>query len=149
MKAFAPAEYTLSISDFTTDGPSVIPIPRNLILATYSSYPVAVEIPVSKGSVTTGAPWGSGANFVEFVPGPNGSITINFDGADGFAWRAFVVLTDAKGRNSFQSIALDDGSAGSVTIAGFGARWARATLVPTIADRAGVEVPYSYAATVN
>jgi hypothetical protein len=149
MKAFAPTEYTLGISDFTTDGPSVIPLPRNLIRATYSSYPVAVDIPVSKGSVTTRAPWGLGANFVEFVPGPSGSIIISFDGADGFAWRAFVVLTDAKGRNSLQSIALDGGSAGSVTIAGFGARWARATLVPTIADRAGVEVPYSYAATVN
>jgi len=149
MKDFGPAEYTLGISDFTSDGPSVIPPPRNLIRATHSIYPVAVDIPVSKGSVVTRAPWGLGANFVEFVPGPSGPLTVRFDGADGFAWRAFVVTTDAKGRSSVLAIPLDGGSAGSVTVTGFGTRWSRVTLVPTIADRAGAEVPFSYGATVG
>jgi len=149
MKDFAPAEYTLGISDFTSDGPSVIPIPRNLVRATHSSYPVAVDVPVSKGSVVTRAPWGLGANFVEFLPGPSGPLTVTFDGTDGFAWRAFAITTDARGRNSVAPIALDGASAGSVTIAGFGNRWVRVTLVSTIADRAGAEVPYSYGATVG
>lgn len=149
MKAFAPDEYTLNISDFTSDGPSVIPIPRNLIRAVHSAYPVAVDVPVSKGNVVSRAPWGLGANFVEFVPGPSGAITVSFDGADGFAWRAFVVASDAKGRNTTFEISLDGASAGSLAITGFGTRWKKVTLVPTIADRAGTEVPYSYGAVVN
>lgn len=149
MKNFAPAEYTLNISDFTTDGPSVIPIPRNFISATHSTYPVAVDVPVSKGNVINRAPWGLGANFVEFLPTSNGSLTVRFDGTDGFAWRAFVLTTDARGRNMIVPIVLDGASAGSITISGFGNRWSRVTLVPTIADRAGAEVPYSYGATVG
>ncbi len=151
IKNFAPGEYTLDISDFTTDGPSVIPVPRNLIRAVHSSYPVAVDIPVSKGNVINRAPWGLGANFVEFVPGSAnaGSLTVTFDGSDGFAWRAFAVATDAKGRSSVVPIALDAGSAGATTIPGFGVRWKRVALVPTIADRPGAEVPYSYRATVD
>lgn len=148
-KAFAPAEYLLGISDFTTDGPSVIPLPRNLIRAVHTTYPVSVAVPASKGSVVNRAPWGLGANFVEFVPGEAGSLTLSFDGTDGFAWRAFAVATDAKGRASVIPIPLDAGSAGSVTISGFGSRWARVTLVPTIADRPGAEVPYTYGAAVN
>jgi hypothetical protein len=149
MKAFAPVEYLLDISDFTTDGPSVIPIPRNLISATYSAYPVNVTVPPSKGNVVNRAPWGLGANFVEFRPAANGTLTLRFDGNDEFAWRAFAVATDAKGRSTVIPIPLDGGSAGSVTIAGFGSRWARVTLVPTIADRPGAAVPYSYSAAVN
>lgn len=150
VREFAPAEYTLDISDFTTDGPSVIPIPRNFIRAVHSSYPVAVDVPISKGSVVNRAPWGLGANFVEFLAGSSGAITIRFDGADGFAWRAFAVASDARGRHSVIAIPLDAASGGgSVTIAGFGTRWKRVTLVPTIAERAGAEVPYSYAAEVN
>jgi hypothetical protein len=149
MKAFAPAEYLLDISDFTTDGPSVIPIPRNLISATYSAYPVNVTVPPSKGNVVNRAPWGLGANFVEFRPAANGTLTLRFDGNDEFAWRAFAVATDAKGRSTVIPIPLDGSSAGSVTIAGFGSRWARVTLVPTIADRPGAAVPYSYSAAVN
>jgi hypothetical protein len=41
------------------------------------------------------------------------------------------------------------GSAGSVAIGGFGSRGGRVPLVPTIADRPGAEVPYSYAAAIN
>ncbi|MGH7519769.1 MAG: MXAN_6640 family putative metalloprotease [Gemmatimonadales bacterium] len=149
IKNFAPAEYTLNISDFTTDGPSVIPIPRNFISATHSTYPVAVDVPVSKGNVINRAPWGLGANFVEFQPASTGALTVRFDGTDGFAWRALVITTDARGRNTIVPIVLDGASAGSVTIAGFGNRWSRVTLVPTIADRAGAEVPYSYGATVG
>jgi hypothetical protein len=149
MKNFGPAEYTLDISDFTSDGSSVIPLPHNLIKAVHSTYPVAVDVPASKGSVVTRAPWGLGANFVEFIPGPSGTITISFDGADGFAWRAFAVASDARGRNTVIPIPLDAASAGSVTVSGFGTRWKRVTLVPTIADRAGAEVPYSYGAQVN
>jgi hypothetical protein len=44
---------------------------------------------------------------------------------------------------------LDAGSAGSVTISGFGSRWGKVTLIPTIADRPGAEVPYSYTASVK
>jgi uncharacterized protein DUF6055 len=149
MKNFAPAEYTLNISDFTTDGPSVIPTPRNFIRATHSTYPVAVDIPVSKGNVINRAPWGLGASFVEFEPAANGSLTVSFDGTDGFAWRAFVITTDRRGRNTIVPIVLNGASAGSITIDGFGNRWSRVTLVPTIADRAGAEVPYSYGATVG
>lgn len=149
IKAFAPDEYLLELSDFTTDPPSVIPTPRNFIRAVHSTFPVAEELPASKGNVINRAPWGLGANFVEFVPGPSGTITVGFDGADGFAWRAFAVTSDARGRSSVIAIPLDASSAGSVSIAGFGTRWKRVTLVPTIADRAGAEVPYSYNAAVN
>jgi hypothetical protein len=90
-----------------------------------------------------------GANFVEFLPNGSGALTVRFDGADGFAWRAFAVTSDAKGRSFVVPILLDGGSAGSVTITGFGTRWARVTLVPTIADRPGAEVPYSYGATLG
>ena len=31
----------------------------------------------------------------------------------------------------------------------FGGRWSKVTLIPTIADRDGREVPYSYAAMVD
>jgi hypothetical protein len=149
IKAFAPAEYLLDLSDFTIDGPSVIPTPRIFINARHSTYPVSVDVPVSKGNVVNRAPWGLGANFIEFTPDRTGTLAISFDGTDGFAWRAFAVITDARGRSSTLPIALDAGAAGSVTIAGFGNRWTRVTLVPTIADRPGAEVPYSYRASVN
>ena len=151
IKAFAPAEHRLDISDFTTDPPSVVPTPRNFIRAIHSTYPVAVDLPPSKGSVINRAPWGLGANFVEFVPPPGatGSLTVRFDGVDGFAWRAFAIASDARGRSSVITIPLDDASAGSVTIDGFGIRWKRVALVPTIADRPGTEVPYSYGAFIG
>lgn len=149
MKAFAPAEYLLDISDFTSDGPSVIPRPHNLIRAVHATYPVNVQVPVSKGNVVNRAPWGLGANFVEFVPAGSGTLTLTFDGADGVAWRVYAVATSSNGRSSIIPLALDAGSAGSVAIAGFGSRWSRVTLVPTIADRPGAEVPFAYGASVD
>lgn len=149
MKAFAPAEYSLDISDFTTDRPSIIPNPTNFIRATHTSYPVNVEIPPSTNRAPNRAPWGLGANFAEFVSSQSGTLTITFDGIDGYAWRAFVVATPKNGGpTSVIEIDLNDQSSGSVSVANFGTRWSKVTLVPTIADRPGVEVPYSYSATV-
>jgi len=148
MKLFAPAEYLLRISDYTTDPASVIPTPRNLIRATHTSYPVAVDVPPSKGNVINRAPWGLGANFIEFRPVGSGDLVIGFDGTDGFAWRAYAVAT-GKRPPAIIEIPLDQSSTGSVTVSGFGTRWSRVTLVPTIADRPGAEVPYSYRASVN
>jgi hypothetical protein len=148
MKAFAPAEYLLRISDYTTDPPSVIPTPRNLIRAIHTTYPVAVSVPASKGNFINRAPWGLGANFIEFRTAGSGDLVLSFDGADRFAWRAFAVAT-GKGPAQIIEIALDVGSVGSVTITGFGSRWSRVTLVPTIADHPGAEVPFAYRASVN
>jgi len=148
MKAFAPAEYLLDISDFTSDGPSVIPLPRNLIRAIHTTYPVAVNVPASKGNVINRAPWGLGANFIEFRAAGSGDLVLGFDGTDGFAWRAFAVAT-GKGPAQIIEIALDAGSSGSVTVSGFGTRWSKVALVPTIADRPGAEVPFAYTAGIN
>jgi hypothetical protein len=151
MKAFAPAEYLLDLSDFTTDGPSVIPRPRNLIRAVHSTYPVAVNVPVSTNKEANRSPWGLGANFVEFVANGRGDLTVSFNGTDGYAWRAYVVVTPARGTGaeSTAPITLNSESSGSVTIQDFGTRWSKVTLIPTIADRNGAEVPYSYAASVK
>lgn len=149
MKAFAPAEYLLDISDFTRDGPSVVPPPRNLIRAVHATYPVSVQVPPSKGNVVNRAPWGLGANFVEFVPAGSGALTLTFDGTDGVEWRAYAVATAPNGRATVIPIPLDGGWAGSISVAGFGTRWAKVTLVPTIADRRGAEVPFAYTAGVN
>ncbi len=79
MKLFAPAEYLLGISDFTTDAASLIPLPNNRIRATHSSYPVEVSVTASTKKVANLAPWGLGANFVEFVPGgARGTLTLSF-----------------------------------------------------------------------
>jgi hypothetical protein len=153
MKAFAPAEYLHDISDFTTDRPSVVesirPL-RSLTRATQSSYPVSVTVPASTNREPNRAPWGLGANFVDFA-NASGSLTVTVDGTDGFAWRAYVVATSAKGDKavSILPITLDDGSVGSITVDGMGSRWSKLTLVVTIADRAGAAVPYSYRATVS
>jgi hypothetical protein len=150
MKAFGPAEYTLGISDFTSDGPSVIPLPRNFISASWSSYPVSVAVPASTNRLPNRAPWGLGASFIEFNGTAAGTLTVNFDGADGFAWRAFVVATPVNGgRAAVTPIVLNGESAGSIQVSGFGTRWSKVTLVPTIADRPGVAVPFAYGATVN
>ncbi|MGH7606507.1 MAG: hypothetical protein ACREME_04125, partial [Gemmatimonadales bacterium] len=124
-------------------------LPRNFIRAVHAAYPVSVTVPPSKGHVINRAPWGLGANFVEFLPGSGGTLTLSFDGADGFAWRAFAVATAGNGRSSVLPISLDAGAAGSITISGLGNRWSRVTLVPTIADRPGAEVPFAYAATLQ
>lgn len=152
MKAFAPAEYLNDISDFTTDRPSVIesirPL-RSLTRATYSSYPVSVVVPASTNKEPNRAPYGLGANFIDFT-NASGSLTVSFDGTDDFAWRAYVIATPAGGgKTSVLPISLDGGSAGSITVEGMGTRWSKLTLAVTIADRAGVAVPYSYGAAVS
>ncbi|HEY0304795.1 MAG TPA: MXAN_6640 family putative metalloprotease, partial [Longimicrobiales bacterium] len=145
MKDFGGVEYTLGISDFTSDGPSVIPTPRNFIRATHTSYPVNVTVDPSTNKAANRAPWGLGSNFVEFAATQTGTITISFNGTDGFAWRAYIVATPkAGGPNTIYPITLDGGSAGSIAIANLGNRWSKVTLVPTIADTPGSEVPYSY-----
>ena len=152
MKAFAPAEYLHDISDFTTDQPSIVesfrPL-RSLTRATHSSYPVTVDIPPSTNRVANRAPWGLGANFIDFT-NASGSLTLSFDGTDDFAWRAYAIATPAGGgRTAVLPITLDGNSAGSITVDGMGARWSKVTLAVTIADRPGAAVPYSYGAAVS
>jgi hypothetical protein len=151
MKAFAPAEYLHDISDFTTDQPSIVesirPL-RSLTRATHSSYPVSVSVPASTNRESNRAPYGLGANFVDFT-NASGSVTVSFDGTDGFAWRAYVLASAPGGRSSILPLALDGGSAGSLTVDGMGTRWSKATLVVTIADRAGIAVPYAYGAVMS
>ena len=77
---------------------------------------------------------------MEFTPGSaSGSLTLTFDGADGYAWRASAIVF-GNGGPSVVPIALDGGSAGSVVISGFGKQATRVLLAATIADRAGVQV---------
>jgi hypothetical protein len=151
MKAFAPAEYLHDISDFTTDRPSVVesirPL-RSLVRATHAVYPVSVDVPASTNREPNRAPWGLGANFVDFT-NASGAIRVTFDGTDGFAWRAYVVATSANGKTSIFPMALDGSSAGSITIDGMGAKWSKVTLAVTIADRPGTAVPFSYGASVT
>ncbi|HEX6560144.1 MAG TPA: MXAN_6640 family putative metalloprotease [Longimicrobiales bacterium] len=150
MKDFAATQYLLGISDFTRDGTSVIPVPVNFVRATYTSYPVNETVAASTNRVPNRAPWGLGANFVEFAATQVGSLTLTFDGTDGYAWRAFAIATPKNGGpDSVIPIALDGASAGSVIVNGFGTRWSKVTLAPTIADRPGAEVPYAYTAAVQ
>jgi hypothetical protein len=150
-KQYPPAEYTLKISDFTTDAASVVPLPHNRITAAYDSYPVDVQVPASTNKTLNRAPWGLGENFVEFNASQSGTLRLTFDGTDGFVWRAFIVATPKNGGGapSVTEITLNGGSAGSVNVSGFGTRWSKVTLVPTIADPGGAEVTYSYTAAVE
>src|SRR5687768_16380648 len=151
VKAFAPAEYLHDISDFTTDQPSIVesirPL-RSLTRATHSSYPVTGIVPASTNREPNRAPYGLGANFVDFT-NASGSLTVSFDGTDGFAWRAYVIASAPGGRTMVLPVALDGGSAGAITVDGMGARWSKLTLAVTIADRAGAAVPYTYGATAS
>lgn len=150
IKEFAAIQYLLDISDFTQDPTSVIPRPRNFIRASHDSYPVSVAITPSTNKVANRAPWGLGSNFVDFMATASGKITLTFDGTDGFAWRAYAIATPRSGGpDKVISIALDAGAAGTVTINGFGTKWSKVTLAPTIADRPGMEVPYQYSATLT
>jgi len=152
LRNFAVAEYTLGISDFTTDGPTVIPLPTALpIRAEYDTYPVSVAVGPGTKKVANDAPWAlGGANYVEFTPAGSGTLTLTFDGADGFEWRAMAVATPKNGgAPTTFSIVLDANSAGSLAISGFGTRWAKVTLVPTIVGTVGSAVTYAYGATVN
>jgi Family of unknown function (DUF6055) len=151
MAAFAAAQPTLDISDFTTDQPSsILPNAARLLRATHSSYPVSVAIPDATKQVGNGAPYGLGANFVEFTPGTtSGSLTISFDGTDGFAWRVSAIVYGSKGTPTVVPMSLDGSSAGSLVVSGFGSKATRVLLAATIADRPGVLVPYTYSATVD
>ena len=152
LRNFAVAEYTLGISDFTTDGPTVIPLPTALpIRAEHDTYPVSVVVGPSTKKVANEAPWAlGGANYVEFTPAGSATLTLTFDGADGFDWRAMAVATPKNGgAPTTFSIVLDATSAGSITITGFGTRWSKVTLVPTIVGTDGSAVTYAYGATVN
>jgi hypothetical protein len=151
IKAFAPAEYLLNISDFTKDGPSVIPRPNRLPVRRHSSYPVSVAVAPSTNQEANRAPWGLGANFVEFLPDSPGTLTVTFDGEDGFAWRAEIVAIPARGNGAAveSPMTLKADASGSFTLPDFGSRWSKVVLVPTIAAAEGREVPYSYSATVK
>ena len=151
LKLFAPAEYLFGISDFTTDAPSIIPQPVNRIRATYSTYPVSVQVPPSSNKEANLAPWGLGANFVEFLAGSSkGTLTLSFEGTGGIEWRVLVALTPAGGRGLPTVIPMSlTSGAGSLDVSGFGIRWSKAVLMPTIAAVAGSAVPYSYGAAVQ
>jgi hypothetical protein len=148
---FAPAEYLLGISDFTRDAASVIPLPQNRIRATHTSYPVSVSVPPSSNKAANLAPWGLGANFIQFDAGSaGGTLRVTFDGQDGPIWRAVLVLTPVRGgSSSVVPLTLGAGGAGSVSITGFGSRYSRVTLVPTIAGEAGAAVPFGYTASLE
>jgi hypothetical protein len=150
MGTFATDQATLRISDFTTDAASSIqPKPSLLLRATHASYPVDVTIPDGTKQVSNGAPYGLGANYIEFTPGSStGPLTLSFDGVDGYAWRASAIVY-GNGGTSVEPISLDAASAGSVVINGFGKQVSRVVLAASIADRAGVQVAYSYGASVG
>jgi hypothetical protein len=44
---------------------------------------------------------------------------------------------------------LDSGSFESISVRDFGSRWSKVTLIPTIADQPGREVPFSYTAEIE
>ncbi|MDF1505291.1 MXAN_6640 family putative metalloprotease [Roseisolibacter sp. H3M3-2] len=149
--AFAPAQPTLGVADYAT-GTSVVPNPRTALLlrATHDAYPVSVAVPAATKQVANGAPWGQGANYVEFLPtGADGTLTLTVDGADGYAWRAYAIVTAKTGGTTTVPIALDGASAGTATIRGFGRTAAKVTLAVTIADAKGVQVPFAYGATLG
>ena len=149
VKLFAPAEYLLGISDFTTDAPSSIPLPVNRIRATYSSYPVAVAVPASTNKEANLAPWGLGANFIEFEAGSaKGTLALSFAGTGNFEWRVQLALVPAGGRGAPTVVAMPPNNQ-PFEVSGFGTRWSKVVLMPTIAGTAGVAVPYSYGATLN
>ena len=150
IRAFAPAQIRLDISDFTTDATSSIqPNTALLLRDRHASYPVSVSVPASTRKLSNGAPSGLGSNFIEFTPGSaTGDLTVTFDGADGAAWRAYALVTGRSGTSTLP-IALDAGSAGSVVVRDFGRQATRVVLAVTIADRAGVQVPFSYGAALG
>jgi hypothetical protein len=150
MKSFAVAQQTLGISDFTTDkASSIIPNVSRLLRASHGSYPVSVTIPDATKQKPNDAPYGLGANYVEFTPGSaSGTLTLTFDGADGYAWRVYAIVYGAKNGPSAVPMALDAGSAGSLAVNGFGKTATRVVLVAAIADQPGVQVPFAYGASV-
>jgi hypothetical protein len=146
---FAWDQATLDISDFTTDATSSIqPNPARLLRTSHDTYPVDVTIPEATKQVSNGAPYGLGSNYIEFKPGTtSGTLTLTFDGTDGYAWRASAIVY-GQGAPSVVPITLNGGSAGTVVVNGFGNQVTRVVLAATIADKPGVQVPYSYGAAV-
>jgi hypothetical protein len=150
MNAFAAAQPTLAISDFTTDGlTTIVPNTAYLLRAAHDAYPVSVDVPDATKKGPNGAPYGLGANYVQFTPASaSGDLTLRFDGADGYAWRASVIVFGGSRGPVVIPIALDATSSGSATVSGFGAQATRVVLVATIVDRPGAQVPFSYGASV-
>jgi Family of unknown function (DUF6055) len=150
MTRFAVAQPTLGISDFTTDqASSIVPRPSLLLRASHDSYPVSVTIPDATKQVGNGAPYGLGANYVELLPGTaTGDLSVAFDGENGYAWRVSAIVSGRSGTTVIP-MPLDGGSAGTLLIRSFGQKATRVLLAATIADRPGVQVPFSYGATVS
>jgi hypothetical protein len=150
MADFAADQIALRISDFTSDATSSIqPVPARLLRATHDSYPVDVTVPDATKQQPNGAPYGLGANYVAFVPGASSSsLTLSFDGNDGYEWRASAIVY-GNGGPSVVPISLDKGSAGSVVISGFGRQVSKVVLAATIADRGAVQVPFRYGAVLG
>ena len=119
--------------------------------ATHDAFPVSITVGPSTKKEPNGAPWAfGGANSIEFVPAGSGTLTLTFDGADGLAWRALVVATPKNGGSpTTYTVASNGSSAGSIAINGFGTKWSKVTLVPSIVGTDGAAVTYSYGATLN
>ena len=151
MTAFASAQPLLRISDFTTDKPSsIVPNPAYLLRATHGAYPVSVEVPAATKQTANGAPYGLGANYVEFTPGATtGDLALTFDGADGYAWRVAAIAYSDRSAPTVTPVTLSAGSSGSIVVQSFGKQVSRVVLVATIADRPGVQVPFSYSAAMG
>ena len=149
MATFATAQPTLGINDFTVDQTSLIPNPSLLLRASHSSYPVGVTIPDATKQIANGAPYGLGANYIEFTPGSaSGELRLSFDGADGYAWRVSAIVTNRSG-TTVVPMTLDGGSSGTLLVPGFGQKAGRVVLSATIADQARVQVPYTYGASIG
>ena len=107
-------------------------------------------MPAATKQAANGAPYGLGANYVEFTPGATtGDLSLTFDGADGYAWRVAAIAYGDRSAPTVTPVALTTGSAGSIVVRSFGKQVSRVVLVATIADRPGVQVPFSYGATVG
>jgi hypothetical protein len=62
--------------------------------------------------------------------------------------RVSAIVTTRRG-TSVIPMTLDAGSAGTVVISGFGKQATRVVLAATIVDRTGVQVPFTYGASVG
>ncbi len=151
MARFASDQVTLRISDFTTDAPSsILPNAARLLRASHNMYPVDVSLAEATKQAGNGAPYGLGANYVEFTPGTqSGDLTLSFDGTDGYAWRVSAIVYGSGSGPVVTPMVLDAGSAGTFVVRGFGSQATRVLLSATIADRSGVQVPYRYGAAVG
>lgn len=116
-----------------------------------SPAPGSISVPASTKKVANRAPWGLGANFIEFLPASGTNLTVTFDGENGYKWRPYVIGTPAHGNATPTSweITLNASSSGSLTINHFGTNWSKLTLIPTIADQDGASVPFSYSAKLE